>query len=459
MTQSHNRPEADYQQLLDGERNPVPAALREQAELAASGQVLSVDRYLSREFHQREKQQLWPRVWQAVCRETEVAGAGDYYVHEIADVSLFVQRDEQGQLRAFRNACRHRGRQLKNGSASGKGSSLDIRCPFHGFSWNLQGDFTGAPCQWDFPQIDQADFPLGQLRLETWGGWVFVNLDPNAESLLSQMGVMAQHFERWKPEECYKALHIRKVIRCNWKLAHEAFIESYHTVATHPQLLPYTGDTLSQYDCFNDHVSRTMTPMGVISSHLSDTTEQDAVHQWLRVYGVGEPGAMPEIPQGVSAREYLGEMNIRRFSDMYQQDLSAIATHAEVLDAILYSIFPNFAPWAGFRPNVTYRFLPYQDSHEMCTMDIMLLMRFPAGEARPDDAAIQFVGPDQSLADTPGIDAGLAKVFDQDFSNLPRVHRGLYALEPAHIQLAQYQESRIRHFHQTLDKYLQDNNG
>jgi hypothetical protein len=249
-------------------------------------------------------------------------------------------------------------------------------------------------------------------------------------------------------------MHIKKVLRCNWKLAHEAFIESYHTVATHPQLLPYTGDVNSQYDCFNENVSRTITPMGMVSPHLPEVTQEQAVHQWLTVYGVAAEDELPELPQGMTARQYLGELNIQRFSQMYQQDLSGVATHSEVLDAILYSIFPNFAPWAGFRPNVTYRFLPYGDRHDMCTMEIMLLMRFPEEQGRPKDVPVQFVGPDQSLSQTAGIDPGLAAVFDQDFSNLPRVQAGLCSLRSGEVQLGNYQEIRIRHFHQTLDKYL-----
>ena len=134
--------------------------------------------------------------------------------------------------------------------------------------------------------------------------------------------------------------------------------------------------------------------------------------------------------------------------------LAAFVTHSEVLDAILYSVFPNFAPWAGFRPNVTYRFLPHNDSHEICTMEIMLLMRYPTSQARPRDASVQFVPADQTLAQTPGIEPGLARVFDQDFSNLPFVQQGLRSLQSGHVQLANYQEVRIRQFHQTMDKYL-----
>ena len=438
-----------YQDLLDAESRPIPAALRESTQSSLGSDPIEVSRYLSREWHELEKQYLWPRVWQAVCRETEVSQAGDFFSYDIAGTNVLVVRGDDEQLRAFPNACLHRGRQLK----AGAGNSRELKCPYHGFSWRLDGEFSGAPCMWDFPHINEAEFGLPSLQVDTWGGWVFVNQWREAPPLSEYLGVMATHFERWEPEKTYKAMHLKKVLRCNWKVAHEAFIESYHTVATHPQLLPYTGDANSQYDCFNAHVSRSITPMGVISPHLPKNTEEQALHQWLTVYGVGEDGQLPMLPQEMSAREYLGEMNITRFSQMYGQDLSATATHSEVLDAILYSVFPNFAPGAGFRPNVTYRFLPWEDRHDMCTMEVMLLVRFPEGE-RPRDVPVQFVGPDQTLAETEGIEPGLAKVFDQDFSNLPQVQRGLAALQSGEVQLGNYQEVRIRHFQQTLEKYL-----
>ena len=105
-----------YQELLDRERNPVPPALRATADVALGSEPLSVERYLSPAYHELEKAKLWPRVWQATCRETEVANTGDFYVHDIAATSIIVLRTAAGAVRAYRNACLHRGRQLKSGS-------------------------------------------------------------------------------------------------------------------------------------------------------------------------------------------------------------------------------------------------------------------------------------------------------------------------------------------------------
>lgn len=439
-----------YQRLLDREDTPVPAALRDQAPLPPDSSPLSVAPYIDRQYHELEKRKLWPRVWQAACRESEIALPGDYYVHDLAGYSILLVRDQAGSLQAYLNACLHRGRQLKSGS----GNSRELKCPYHGFSWNLDGEFQGAPCRWDFPHIAGADMALPRVKVDTWGGWVFVNMDPAAQSLQQYLGVIPAHFERWQPERSYKALHIKKVIRCNWKLAHEAFIESYHTVATHPQLLLYTGDTQSQYDCFSEHVSRTMTPMGVPSPHLPEATEQQSADQWMAVYDPAEGEVAATLAPGAMARDWLGDYNIRRFSQQYGQALEGISTRGEVLDAILYSVFPNFAPWGGFRPNLTYRFLPWGDSHEQCTMEIILLMRYPPTAARPADSPPVFVDADTRLAEVDGIAPGFAGVFDQDFSNLPAVQKGLHSLVSGNIQLAGYQESRIRHFRQTLDRYL-----
>jgi phenylpropionate dioxygenase-like ring-hydroxylating dioxygenase large terminal subunit len=144
-----------YQDLLDRESRPVPDALRASTQTYLGSAPLSVERYLSRERHEQEKRLLWPRVWQSLCRESEISAPGDYYVHDIADTSVLVVRTERGVIRAYPNACLHRGRQLKAGAGSGLGHSRDLTCPFHGFRWNLDGGFEGAPCQWDFPHIER----------------------------------------------------------------------------------------------------------------------------------------------------------------------------------------------------------------------------------------------------------------------------------------------------------------
>ena len=443
-------PGESYQQMLDKETVPVPDSLRESTNTYLGSNNLSVDRYLSREFHELEVEKMWRKTWQAVCREREIAKAGDFFVYDIARFSIVLTRTEAGDIKGYHNACLHRGRQLRRDC----GTAREFKCPFHGFRWSLDGDFLGAPCEWDFPHINKQEFSLPQVQVATWGGWVFMNMDLEAESLASYMGVLPEHFTRWKPENTFKVMHVEKIIECNWKVAWEAFIESYHTVQTHPQILPYLGDSNSQYDCWGDNVSRTISPMGVVSPHLENIEPGQTVNDWLEHSAWFTDGSRVEVPEGVSAREWLAEHYFRHYSEQYQTELAEFCTQSEIMDSILYSLFPNFAPWAGFHPNLTYRMKPYGDNHEMCTMEIIVLMRFPEGAERPADCPVSKLDKDQLFSEAPGLEGGLGRVFDQDFSNLKMVQKGMKSLKSGEVVLGNYQEIRIRHFHQTLDKYI-----
>lgn len=444
-------PGRSYQDLLDDEVNPVPDSLRENTNPYLGSENLSVERYLSREFHDLEVAHIWKRTWQAVCRNTEIADAGDTFVYNITRFSVIVCRAADGSLKAYRNACLHRGRQLVDAS----GNYEKFRCPYHAFTWDLEGEFRGAPCKWDFPHIEAEEFALPKVQVDTWGGWVFINLDREAPPLNEYLGVLPQHFERWKPENAYKMLHVEKVIPCNWKVGWEAFIESYHAVATHPQILEYTDDADSQYDVWGDHISRTITALGVPSFHLEDISEQKIADT---MFGVSAMVARPteaEVPDGMSAREFIGMRNSEEFSKNHDRELSSFATNSERMDSILYSIFPNLAPWAGFHPNITYRFRPNGDDHTTAIMEIIVLCQLPSGAERPKDSPARRMGEDELFSQAPELGVELGTIFDQDLFNMPMIQKGMANVESGELVLANYQEVRIRHFHQTIDKYLQ----
>jgi phenylpropionate dioxygenase-like ring-hydroxylating dioxygenase large terminal subunit len=439
-----------YQDMLDEEQVAVPACLRENTQPDLGCANLSVDRYLSREFHEQEVEHVWKRTWQMVCRETEIAQPGDCQLYEITRYSIMVARTEAGELKAFHNACLHRGRALVDAS----GQRENFRCPYHGFTWNLDGSFKSAPCRWDFDHIKDAEFSLPEVQVDTWGGWVFINMDPAAPPLHDYLDILPQHFERWEPENCYKGVHVQKVIPCNWKVGWEAFIESYHAVATHPQILPYTADSSSQYDVWGDHISRTITAMAAPSPHLKEISEQDVANALLGTSALVAGGEENQVPEGQTAREFIAERSRASFQPDFAENLEGKATRSELLDSILYSVFPNFAPWAGFRPNITYRFRPNGDDHQSALMEIILLMRYHPGKPRPADVPPRLMGEDELFSQAPELGESLGTVFDQDLFNMPRIQQGLHNLLSGEVVLGHYQEIRIRHFHRTLDKYI-----
>jgi len=440
-----------YQSLLAEETNEVPSIFREAGDVGPSRRTLSTERYLSQAFHDLEVERMWSRTWQATCRETEIPNAGDIHVYEIAKYSILIVRTPAGSIKAFRNACLHRGRRLRTGS----GNAAQLKCPYHGFCWSLDGEFMGAPCAWDFPHVDKECFGLPEVRVGLWGGWVFVNLADDTPSLEDYLGVIPRHFQHWEPENRYKAIHVEKVIGCNWKVASEAFMESHHILATHPQLVTYFSDANSQYDIYGENVSRTITPLGVPSPHIGQAKPEKIVNDWLAQTGRAPRGQKMTVPDDVSARSYLADMFIKQYSAMYQRDLSARATRTEVLDAIFYSIFPNFAPWGGLGPNLVYRFKPYDDRPDKCTMELMMLAPYPRGSLRPKDCRVHRLEEQQSFSEAVEL-LGLEKIIEQDMGNLSWVQKGLASLKSGEIVLSEYQEVRIAHFHETLGSYVEE---
>ncbi|MBP6682670.1 MAG: aromatic ring-hydroxylating dioxygenase subunit alpha [Halioglobus sp.] len=442
-------PSDTFQDLLDLEMVPVPAALRDTTDTYLGCEDLSVERYISRDFFDREVAKVWRKTWQVACRESRLRKPGDYFVYDIVNDSILLTRTAAGELKGFYNSCLHRGRALKRGA----GNADTLRCPYHGWSWKLDGEFDSAPCLWDFPHVDPQSNALPQVRVATWGGWVFVNMDDAAPELAQYQEVLPAHMNQWKHEQRYVSLHVEKVIACNWKVALEAFIESYHAIATHPQLMPFQAIDNSQYDVWGDHVSRTITAYGVPNpSHAHQFTEQDSLDAMMELAGSED---RPRLLPGQTAREKLAELNLPAVNEQAGEDFTARATMSELMDSTLYLLFPNFAPWAGHGTVITYRHRPNGDDVDSCIMDIFLLTRYPEGTEPPPDVPTFRLGIDEPFSDAAHVmGAGLSNVFNQDGANLPQVQKGLKASKKGAVTLGNYQEVRIRHFNQTLDKYL-----
>src|SRR5205085_418259 len=152
--------------------------------------------------------------------------------------SLIVVRTASGDIKALYNSCLHRGRKL----VTHNGCKDEFRCPYHGMVWNTDGSFKHNPIAWDFPQWEDKDMSLPQARVETWGGFVFVNFDAAARPLMHYLQPLADDFARFDWENRHRMLWIQKMVRCNWKVLTEAFMESHHSITTHPQILPGLAD-------------------------------------------------------------------------------------------------------------------------------------------------------------------------------------------------------------------------
>ncbi|MEM9880223.1 MAG: aromatic ring-hydroxylating dioxygenase subunit alpha [Pseudomonadota bacterium] len=437
--------------LLNGDTRDVPKFVKDSDPWEFLGSdPIDVARYTSQDFFEQEKKKMWPKVWQFAARQEELPEPGDTVVYENVGRSWLLVRQDDGSVRAFANVCLHRGRKLRTES----GSALEFECPFHGFTWAIDGSLARVPCQWDFEHLKEKDMSLPEAHVAEWQGFIFINESEDPMPLEQFLSPLDQHFKRWNLDQCFTGLWVGKVIHANWKVVSEAFMEAWHSIVTHPQILPFTADANSRYNIYSDHVNLTLTPFGVLSPHLEDSGHDEQFIVDSFASGSGRTSTSNEgmqIPEGHTARTYIAELNRQQFMNAMGYDGEPISD-SEMVDAYTYNVFPNFSPWGGFAPNVVYRWRPWPDQ-KSTLMEVRLLMRKPKDGPMPEGAEMRFLGEDEPW-DTVKEWGQLGHVFDQDMMNLPYVQEGLEASMNGIVELGNYQESRIRHFHQTMDKYL-----
>jgi phenylpropionate dioxygenase-like ring-hydroxylating dioxygenase large terminal subunit len=441
------------QELLDTDTRDVPVSLRDHSYVPQGQADVGKLRYTSPAFAALENEYLWTRTWQFACLEDQLVNPGDHVVYDVADQSLIVVRTHDGGIKAFHNACLHRGTKLRVDD----GRVASFRCPFHGWRWDLDGTLTELPAEWDFPQIweDPTRSALPQAQVATWQGLVFVNFDPNAEPFDTYAAKLIEHFERdFGYADRYVAFHAVKEVPANWKVVMEAFSEGYHVIATHPQILEFTADENSEYSIWPEspYVTRFNNGFGSQSPHLGDLTEQQVADAYL-AFSARAPKGTLEVPDGATARQtvaaaFRGAMSERLGVDMNDR------SDAEILDAVLYHLFPAFAPWAGIGQSLTYRWRP-GPTPDTSYMDVIRMAPVPDGQERPAPAPTQRLRLEQSWHEAEGMGA-LADVFEQDMANLPRVQAGLKSTGKSGVSFALYQEARLRMWHRLADRFIDE---
>jgi Rieske 2Fe-2S family protein len=199
--------------------------------------ALTREDYLGEPVWARECERIFGRTWCAVGRDEDVAVPGSYLRVEVAGESVFVTRDADGALHAFYNVCRHRGAELVDAGGPACGSfGSAIRCPYHSWTYGLDGRLRRAPFLGPVGDADAAGFALASVRVDSWGGFVFVNLDPSASSLLDQLGEVPRRVTRYPLHELRRGARVVYDVAANWKVLAENYNECYHCGPVHPEL-------------------------------------------------------------------------------------------------------------------------------------------------------------------------------------------------------------------------------
>jgi nitrite reductase/ring-hydroxylating ferredoxin subunit len=429
-----------------------PPPLQESAYEFLGDEDIAAERYTSEEFFRQEMDLMWSKAWQWVCREEHLQDVGDTYTYNIGPYSVIVVRSSEDSIEAFHNVCTHRGTRLLGGE--GSGYSPAFTCPFHGWSWELDGSIRNIPGRWDFPHVCEETHALRPVKCERWGGFVFINLDTDASPLEESLDVLPEHFKHFPLDRRRIKLHVQKKLPANWKAAQEAFMEAYHNFETHDS--PNGGNT--QYDVFGKYVSRFIHNIG---GYSPESLEDYPGDKWRRpplteneqltilsVFGA----TATEVPEGDTARNVAAAEIREAMGERLGIDFSS-ASECELLDSIEYHLFPNMFLFAGINVPMIYRFRPDGDRVDQCLFDLLILEPLAEGEEHPEAPEPHFLDVDDSYTLVEDL-AWLAPVYDEDTGNLQLQQQGLNGRGKAGITLGNYQEVRIRRVHQTLDEFL-----
>ena len=194
--------------------------------------------YTSPEIFEREKHEIYLKDWLCVARVEELAAPSDYMTLRIVDEPIVIARNRGGNLSAYANVCRHRGVEV----ASGAGNTKEFSCPYHGWLYDLDGRLIGAPYMKAAAGFDPAACRLDPVRLDTWAGWIFVTLDPQALPLAHFVAEFESDFGWLGLADCRLTERFEMDFDCNWKLIVENLLDFYHVAALHQDTIGHGFD-------------------------------------------------------------------------------------------------------------------------------------------------------------------------------------------------------------------------
>ena len=441
-------------------RNTTPLP---ELDFAKLNMRIPTDRYVSRDYQARERERIWMKVWQIVGRDDELAHAGDWKEYRIFDQAFVIVRGKDGKLRGFVNACRHRGNVLCTG---GRGNSQQFLCPYHLWSYALDGRLVGVGRPDLVGPIDRSAHGLIEVPVDTFAGFIFLNPDVNAKPLAEFLGrEVIEGLAPYRLDEMTPVgMDVREALDCNWKVVIDAFSEGYHIIGVHPELLSVIDLEAgrSRHGIYGDH------GMAVAPFEVKDVKNCSLEQQ---VEGIRSlPGTFPTVaevlpafealvngyrdnagklsrlPEGVSVRTLLQQatrttlsakgLDVRGLSDDQMSDNQG------------WFLFPNFFMTIRAGEATTIMAYPHPDGDpNRCIWHVTAYMWLPP------PVRAQYRAQPVEVSAPNSYPYFLA--LQQDYEQMPRQQRGLRNQSLKFLSLAR-EEVSIARFHTVVDRYMND---
>ena len=418
---------------------------------------IPTQRYYDEAFYQQEVEHVCPHVWQMANRLECIPEVGDYVVYENLGKQVIVVRTKDG-VKAFHNACRHRGVPIAEGE-HGNCKTKGFICPFHGWRWNIEGENTFVYGKHLFTerQLDKADLALKPCRVEEWGGCAFINHDDDAPSLRDTLGPvldrLSAHGQDGQRAEWWYGTHIP----ANWKIAMEAFMEGYHVMRTHPQLqqaVPILYNTMYGHDTggIGDQVNPNWTKEQNVAAQLRNlellsegmagmvhAKEVEIARQVTADMVPDDPEQM--IMMWFGTVQHLISTQLKERGENVP-DLNTVC-QTDPVNAVEF-LFPHYFLLPFFTSTSAYRIRP--TGPETCFFEIWSLTHFAPGTEKPPVMEPTILPYDSQ--DFPPIPR-------QDYSNIPIQQKGLHAKGFDFMRLSAEKEGLISNYQQIIDGHIE----
>ena len=418
---------------------------------------IPAQRYYDEDFYQAEVENLWPHVWQMACRLEQIPELGDWVEYSNLGKSVIVVRTNDG-VKAYHNACRHRGVPINDGKSQGNCKGKGFICPFHGWRWNMDGEntFVYGRHLFDEHQLDTADIALRACRVEIGGGCAFINHDDNAPPLADSLGPVLKALDAHGMSNLRSEWWYGTVLPANWKVAMEAFMEGYHVMRTHPQLqrtAPALYNSMYGFDTggIGVPIDPDMSVKDNIVSqikHLELLSEGMAGMVHAKELEIMRPLVDAEYPADPQAAVmmFFGMINDQVHKQLGAKgepipDLNAVAV-SDPVNAVEF-LFPHYFLLPMFSCMSSYRIRPL--GPESCLFELWSLAPFAPGKEPPVP---------QEMTMLPYDSKQFPPIPQQDYSNIPIQQLGMHATGFDFMRLSKEKEGMISNYQRIIDGYL-----